>query len=377
MFRKQHLRKKELSNIEGSKTSMKTLFVFNDQCNEYTQEVELAFKRLCVESPVECIRLSMLTVSLLKSKEISFVIGDQLPMEWINIFKELYIVSLVFGNALEYHHKCDIVIDYMGTDSAKYFSGEFFSMKNSDFNFEEVSLLVYQMTWDSNFFGFPIAFVGSRYLSDNIQRFTDEFVKKNNIKLVEYLCNCHDDLSVQVAEKSGYHFTDIRMTFVINLQNHKVLASEGYKIGLADESHLKSLKLSTHDMYKDSRYFYDGNFELEKINSFYSEWVEKAVLGKFDDECYCVFENNKPIAFCTIRYNKNTASIGLFGVANGYTGRGLGKILLDDVLFRMKQKGLSQIFVVTQGRNYGAQRLYQSAGFRTFTTELWYHKWMN
>jgi dTDP-4-amino-4,6-dideoxy-D-galactose acyltransferase len=356
---------------------MKTLFVFNDQINDYSKEVGLAFIRLSVERPVERIELSLLTISLLKSKEIAIVIGDQIPMKWIEILKEMHIVSLVFGESLEYHHKGDIVIDFKGTDSAKYFSGEFFSMNNSDFNFEEVSSLVYQMTWDSNFFGFPIAFIGSRYLSENIQNFTDQFVIKNKIKLIEYLCNCHDDLSVHVAEKSGFHFTDIRITFVLNLQKHTVNPSEGHMIGLAGENHIKSLKLSTHDMYKDSRYFYDGNFELDKINSFYSEWIEKAVLGKFDHECYCIFENNQPIAFCTIRYNKNTASIGLFGVTNGFAGMGLGKILLDDVVFRMKQKGLTQIFVVTQGRNYGAQRLYQSAGFRTFSTELWYHKWIN
>ena len=355
---------------------MKILFVFNDR-GDYTDELELAFKRLSFQGTAERIRLSELTISLLKSKKIAVVIGDQLPMEWIKILKEMHIVSLVFGNALEYHHKADIVIDFKGSDSAKYFSGEFFSMKNSDFNFEEVSSIVYQLTWDSNFFGFPIAFIGSRYLSENIQRFTDEFVKKNKIKLIEYLCNCHDDLSVQVAEKSGFHFTDIRITFMLDIQKRKVVESEGFKIGLANKSHIKSLKLSTHDMYKDSRYFYDGNFELDKINSFYSEWIEKAVLGKFDHECYCIFDNNEPIAFCTIRYNKNTASVGLFGVTNGHAGKGLGKILLDNVVVSMNQKGITQLFVVTQGRNYVAQRLYQSAGFRTFSTELWYHKWIN
>lgn len=356
---------------------MKTLFVFNVEDNDYTKEAELAFKRLNYEYPVERIGLKELTIPYLKSKEIAVVIGDQLTMEWIQILKEMNIASLVFGDAQEYHHEADIVIDFKGIDSAKYFAGEFYSMNNSDFAFEQVASLIFKMNWDSNFFGFPVAFIGSRYLTENIQRFTEEFVKKNNIKLIEYLCNCHDELSVRVAEKSGYHFTDIRMTFELKLQKLKVGASEGYMIGLATESHIESLKLQTYKMYKDSRYFYDGNFELEKINSFYSEWIEKAVLGTFDHECYCFFERDEPIAFCTIRYTKKTASIGLFGVSNGYEGKGIGKILLDDVIFRLKQKGLSQIFVVTQGRNYSAQRLYQSSGFRTFSTELWYHKWIN
>ena len=184
---------------------MKTLFVFNDQTNNYSSELELAFKRLSYEYPVERIGLKELTIPLLKSKEIAIVIGDQIIMEWIQILKEMNIASLVFGDAQEYHHEADVVIDFKGIDSAKYFSGEFFSMNNSDFAFEQVASLVFKMTWDSNFFGFPVAFIGSRYLSKNIQRFIDQFVKKNNIKLLEYLCNCHDELSVSVAEKNGYH----------------------------------------------------------------------------------------------------------------------------------------------------------------------------
>jgi hypothetical protein len=33
------------------------------------------------------------------------------------------------------------------------------------------------------------------------------------------------------------------------------------------------------------------------------------------------------------------------------------------------------VLVVTQGRNYAAQRLYQRNQFRTCEVQLWYHKW--
>tara|TARA_Y100000031_G_C7967214_1_gene268715 strand:- start:160 stop:300 length:141 start_codon:yes stop_codon:yes gene_type:complete len=39
-------------------------------------------------------------------------------------------------------------------------------------------------------------------------------------------------------------------------------------------------------------------------------------------------------------------------------------------------KKCSKVFVVTQGRNYAAQRLYLNVGFLTKETELWYHKWI-
>jgi ribosomal protein S18 acetylase RimI-like enzyme len=73
---------------------------------------------------------------------------------------------------------------------------------------------------------------------------------------------------------------------------------------------------------------------------------------------------------------KNTAKIGVFGISQDYQGKGLGKVLLNNVLKAAKDEGAQSINVVTQGRNYYAQRLYQSVGFRTHGNELWYHKWI-
>jgi dTDP-4-amino-4,6-dideoxy-D-galactose acyltransferase len=360
---------------------VKKLFVFNNEVNPYQTELEMAFNRLSDEGSVERVELNNLSINFLKSKKIGVVIADNLPQEWVYILKGMHIVSLIFGDAVNYHHEADIVIDYKGTDSVKYFHGNLFSMSNADFDISEVVNVIYKMKWDSDFFGFPIAFVGSRYLSDNIQLLIEDFVKKNKIKLVEYLCNCHDDLSVKVAEKNGYHFTDIRITFTLSLKKHTEVFDEAIfpgKFGLAKVEHIESLCAMTNLMYKDSRYFYDGNFDLQKINSFYSEWIQKAVTGKFDHECICYFEDDKPLGFCTIRYNQNNSvNIGLFGVGSSYAGKGIGKALLMHVMHTMKLKGLDTVNVVTQGRNYPAQKLYQAAGFRTFTTELWYHKWMN
>lgn len=360
---------------------MKKLFVFNNESNPYQDELSKAYSRIHDDGDICSIQLHELSIGLLKKDKVDIVIADSLPLEWVYILKGMNIVSLIFGNALIYHHESDIVIDYKGTDSVKYFSGILFSMDNLNFDISEVVNVIYKMKWDSDFFGFPIAFVGSRYLSDNIQLLVERFVKKNKIKLVEYLCNCHDDLSVKVAEKNGYHFTDIRITFSLLLSNYMqkntVLADKG-TFRLAKPEHINSLCAMTNQMYKDSRYFYDGNFNLPKINSFYSEWLKKAITGDFDHECYCYFEQDNPLGFCTVRYRQNkSVSIGLFGVSGSFAGRGIGKGLLNYVIGEMKLRGMNRIDVVTQGRNYTAQKLYQSVGFRTFTTELWYHKWVN
>ena len=100
--------------------------------------------------------------------------------------------------------------------------------------------------------------------------------------------------------------------------------------------------------------------------------------GTFDDKCIVLLKNKKIIGFCTIRYSidKSLAHIGLFGIEKSNHGKGYGYIFLNMIFNKMNSKKIFNMRVVTQGRNYAAQRLYQKAGFLIFSTELWYHKWI-
>ncbi|MGE4505032.1 MAG: GNAT family N-acetyltransferase [Desulfovibrionaceae bacterium] len=151
---------------------------------------------------------------------------------------------------------------------------------------------------------------------------------------------------------------------------------EGFTFGLAEERHIPSLTAMSRDLFTHSRYVFDEHFDTEKVNSFYSGWVEKSVRGQLDDECWCLFDLHRPVAFCTLRYGKEkAANIGVLGLDDLYQGRGLGKRLLQCLFNQLLELDVKTLTVVTQGRNIPAQNLYQSVGFRTKATQLWYHKW--
>jgi ribosomal protein S18 acetylase RimI-like enzyme len=143
----------------------------------------------------------------------------------------------------------------------------------------------------------------------------------------------------------------------------------------------KNLKRIIKNSYLDSRYYYDKNFSINKIKNFYYGWLKKGIQGRFDDICYVICLNKKPIGFCTCKINLENnpkiGSIGLLGIQKKFQGKGYSRLLLNYVEKKLLQLNKQSIKVITQGRNYAAIKTYNNYGFSIKKTELWYHKWIN
>jgi dTDP-4-amino-4,6-dideoxy-D-galactose acyltransferase len=238
------------------------------------------------------------------------------------------------------------------------------------------------LEWDSNFWRKRIAYITSRKLKETHIVKVDKFVKDKHIKLVQYLCDCNDRDSVMIAESNGFSFVDIRLTFerkLSNFENINLELQAGFKLDVANENDIEVIGSIAEDLYYDSRYFFDKKFYDKDVRRFYKNWAKKGVMGEFDDICRCLRnERNEVIGFVTLKHDQKNmiSSIGLVGLHKKYHGKGLGLSLLNNVIQSELLGGYKTMSVVTQGRNYAAQRLYQRAGFLTKSTQLWYHKWI-
>ncbi|MCH7576054.1 MAG: GNAT family N-acetyltransferase [Candidatus Marinimicrobia bacterium] len=359
---------------------MKKLFIFQDGADrDYATEVEAAYRICEKDDHTRRVNLGDLNAKELESWEVDVVISNRLPREWELILRGLQIVSITLDRTGS--QVSDINIDYKYVGEDKYFTGEDYSLQKhpeKEDHFQEIFNLIKLLSWDSDFFGYTIAYLSCRHLTETIMYRIDIFIERHQVKLVEYLCNCHDSRSVRVAEENYFMFKDIRLTYQRPLGgDHEVSMQDNIRFGLAEKRHIPRLAEIADKMYSNSRYYFDGRFDTEAIDLFYKNWIEKAVLGTFDDECYCLFDDDEPIGFCTVRYvGEDLAHIGLVGVTKSQAGKGLGKKLLMAVFHRLEVRGVQAVRVVTQGRNYNAQRLYQKAGFLTHATELWYHRWL-
>ena len=355
---------------------MKLALLMPDSDSDY----DIQLKKIIEYIPTELMLIpaNELTLDLIELESIAVVISSNFSKEWCHLLRGMGVVTICFGRREYYIDLVDLVIDYKNSDGDHYFTGSCF-----DFNyappssFFEVAKLVKKLDWDSKFFGINIAYISCLHLSENIYKAITKYISVNNIQLIEYLCNCHDRRSVLIAEKAGFTFVDIRLTFVKLLKDvEPVFAVDDLIFRKATDADIPNLEAVAGQIYTKSRYFFDEKFGAKKAQEFYESWIRKAVRGEFDDECWCVTRGKIVLAFCSLRYTQSRAAqIGLLGVQDAYAGHGIGKHIAERVIEMLAKKGIEELTVVTQGRNYSAQNLYQSVGFRTRQTQLWYHKW--
>ena len=238
--------------------------------------------------------------------------------------------------------------------------------------------LVSFLSWDSQYFGFNVAQISNNRVNNNSIKAILEFCQEEKINLLQFKCDAHHSNSIKIAEKNGFHFVDIRMTFEISINSSRNISmTEELEFRKAVLDDLPTLMTISDGIYSSSRYHFDCNFPKEKVDVFYQDWVRKAITGDFDDCLYVITAEKQIIGYCSIRREGlKKAYIGIVGMDKQFLGRGLGQKLIELVLNECQLLGVETVDVVTQGRNYQAQRLYQRCGFIINKLELYYHKWI-
>ncbi|MFC1809857.1 hypothetical protein ACFL3D_07105, partial [Candidatus Omnitrophota bacterium] len=142
--------------------------------------------------------------------------------------------------------------------------------------------LVELLEWDTQFFGFKIAQVKERRISEKDWERIEAFCNEHDTQLLQFKCDAHHVESIKCAEKNGFHFVDIRATYEKYLQSNnefRLTTSDKAKTRLAVEKDIKDLRKMTKGLFRQSRYYFDQMFNFEKVDLFYQDWVEKAVCG--------------------------------------------------------------------------------------------------
>jgi len=233
------------------------------------------------------------------------------------------------------------------------------------------------LDWDSDFFGFSIGRIHAHGCTEERLGMGLENAGKEKIQFVELFCDASDSESIYSSEVLAFHLADLRLTFKKNLtgdgmDNDNTPKDLTFKkAGIKD---IAGLKIAGHGLFTNSRYYRYPGFDKNQVDLMFQLWIEKAVKGEFDDKLYYLGDEAGILAFNSLRFKDNAASIGLFGVNEAHRGKGLGSLLLNRVSHLLHKRGITELNVVTQGRNSNALRLYQKNGFQLSKINLCYYK---
>lgn len=229
------------------------------------------------------------------------------------------------------------------------------------------------LDWDSEFFGVRIAKIEGAHLTDEIVAQVLQWSSDHKVACLYFLCAADDDRSVGIAEQNGFHLVDVRVE--LSWRANAVTNDSKTEVRRFQPSDLPQLQEIASGAYQSTRFYYDHHFSPAKSSKLYREWVTKSCEARAD--VVFVAPHQEAIdGFITCQLESpQRGRIGLVGVNEAARGAGIGQALVKAAQRYFSDQGVDEVFVVTQGRNIAAQRLYQSNDFRSCATHLWYHKW--
>jgi dTDP-4-amino-4,6-dideoxy-D-galactose acyltransferase len=233
------------------------------------------------------------------------------------------------------------------------------------------------LEWDSDFFGLRIGRVTENQLQPEIIEQINQWAEVQRIDCLYFLAEIGDLNTIRQAESNEFRLVDIRVTLE-KIIDQSIPIPQPDSIGsirLVGPDDLNALKAIARVSYHDTRFHTDTNFPVSRADALYEIWIEKSCKG-FADAVFVMDIDNQPVGYISCHLlGEGKGNIGLVGVSQDSRGKSIGRLLIDSALNWLVGKNVTQVSVVTQGRNIKAQRLYQRRGFLTRSLQFWYHRW--
>lgn len=234
-------------------------------------------------------------------------------------------------------------------------------------NFEKKNL-----AWESSFFGYKVSKISLTSDFDQINSIL-EFVKQQDDELI-ILETLNDKISNELGKNS---FVENKIEYSFDLINFDESTEIPFHNLITNYENINEIYYLALEAGHQSRFRLDTkmkSFEFEKL---YFEWIFKSIKSQFDNEVITLTHNNKHVALITLRYNLNTAQIGLISILPEFRSKGFGRILLNIAKSRAKENKCNTLTVATQDSNLAAKAFYEKNQFMLSNRKNIIHLWKN
>ena len=232
--------------------------------------------------------------------------------------------------------------------------------------------------WDSDFFGFKVARILPIALTESELSHTLDRLKQENYRMVYWQLPADAAGSCQLAHASGGFLADEKVTYTKELSGtpdnpHAV----GYAaVPYTDQSPDAGLIALTLQSAVCSRFRLDPRFPAELCDKLFTSWITRSVDGEIAQQVLVVRDHDEILGMITLGSKNGRGDIGLIAVVMHARGQAVGKTLVTAAERYFLEDGYIHAQVVTQRRNLGACRLYESCGFEIEEVSHFFHFWL-
>jgi GNAT superfamily N-acetyltransferase len=235
------------------------------------------------------------------------------------------------------------------------------------------------LSWDTSFFGFKVASIGSGIscIYDLNQVLNSLKNQHSDIKLVYWFSK-----GLQVQEKElcvkKSVFLGQRVDYIICCDqttqfNESKVVIDRWHGGLKDKLTLCNLVFQAGVL---SRFTLDSLFPENTAKKMYYEWVKKALKRQGLDYEIFVAKLDGDIVGCVIlKIQEDTARMEIVVVDEQYRNKKIGSLLISKVKAFCCLRNIKNIFVLTQENNLRARGLYLKEGGIIENINSVYHFW--
>ena len=229
---------------------------------------------------------------------------------------------------------------------------------------------IIDLSWDSEFFGFPVSKIENVTLSKTFLKSVHLICKA---KLIYYYND--EALDEKLFDNSFYEvkLVDIKVPL------KKVLDKETNihpNISFYQETEAgKELIELAQIAGVHTRFNIDGNIPKVKYRDLFTEWIERSVKKEIADFILVYKINNKIVGFAIIDIRQNSPYISLFAVHPDYEGKGISFALMRAIENKLRDLGYKEVFGATQQVNRKALVVYERYGLKRLPSQYVYHLW--
>lgn len=234
------------------------------------------------------------------------------------------------------------------------------------------------LSWDSEHWGFPVARINDKRLTEDVAREAIRWCQERKVKCLYFAADGTCAKTLQLTWTNGFRFVDMRADMEKSLCKSIPNQADLIRCREAVEDDLPTMEQLARTAHQDTRFFKDTNFDRTKAADLYSLWIAR------DFREYKVFaavstdNPNKALGYISVSAaGGEVGRIGLVAVSPEARGCGLGHLLVEHASEWCRSRGADTVKVATQGTNIPALRLYEKCGFKVADVKVWFHLWLN